>query len=82
MVDLGVMFCNSDLEPYDILMPDIDFIINRKKDLSAIILTHAHEDHIADVETIVKKTKAKIVSNYEIVNHFAEKGDFFVESIN
>ncbi|MFL2649774.1 MAG: ribonuclease J [Alphaproteobacteria bacterium] len=49
MVDLGVMFCNSDLEPYDILMPDIDFIINRKKDLSAIILTHAHEDHIGAV---------------------------------
>ena len=30
-------------------MPDIDFIIKRKKDLSAIILTHAHEDHIGAV---------------------------------
>ena len=49
MIDLGVMFSNSDTEPYDILMPDIDFIIKRKKDLSAIILTHAHEDHIGAV---------------------------------
>ena len=49
MIDLGVMFSNSDLEPYDIMMPDIDFIIKRKKDLSAIILTHAHEDHIGAV---------------------------------
>ena len=49
MIDLGVMFSNSDLEPYDILMPDIDFIIKRKDNLSAIILTHAHEDHIGAV---------------------------------
>ena len=49
MIDLGVMFSNSDIEPYDILMPDIDFIIKRKKDLSAIILTHAHEDHIGAI---------------------------------
>jgi len=49
MIDLGVMFSNSDLEPYDILMPDIDFIIKRKNNLSAIILTHAHEDHIGAV---------------------------------
>ena len=49
MIDLGVMFSNSDTEPYDVLMPDIDFIVKRKKDLSAIILTHAHEDHIGAV---------------------------------
>ena len=49
MIDLGVMFSNSDLEPYDLIMPDISFIQKRKKDLSAIILTHAHEDHIGAV---------------------------------
>ncbi|MBT8265200.1 MAG: metal-dependent hydrolase [Bacteroidia bacterium] len=35
-----------------------------------ILLTHAHQDHILDVETIAKITGATIVSNYEIVTHY------------
>jgi len=35
-----------------------------------ILLTHAHQDHILDVELIARRTGAKIISNYEIVNHF------------
>lgn len=39
-----------------------------------VLLTHAHQDHILDVEAIVKRTNAKIVSNYEIVTHFQNLG--------
>jgi L-ascorbate metabolism protein UlaG (beta-lactamase superfamily) len=39
-----------------------------------ILLTHAHQDHILDVETIAKRTGATIVSNYEIVTHYQNKG--------
>lgn len=39
-----------------------------------ILLTHGHEDHVADVEQIVKNTGAKIVSNFEVINWFAAKG--------
>ncbi len=39
-----------------------------------ILITHAHEDHILDVEAIAKRTGAKIVSNFEIVNHFGNLG--------
>ena len=39
-----------------------------------ILLTHAHGDHIADVETIAKNTNATIVSNAEIAGHYASKG--------
>ncbi len=37
-----------------------------------ILVTHAHEDHILDVESIAKRTGAKVVSNFEIVNHFGK----------
>lgn len=49
------------------LAKDIDL-----KSLKAdyILLTHAHQDHILDVETLAKQTGAKIVSNYEIVSHY------------
>lgn len=39
-----------------------------------ILVTHAHQDHILDVEAIAKNTGAKVVSNYEIVTHFGQKG--------
>ena len=35
-----------------------------------ILITHAHQDHVLDVESIAKRTGAKIVSNYEIVTHY------------
>jgi len=39
-----------------------------------ILITHAHQDHVLDVESIAKRTGALIISNFEIVSHF-EKMD-------
>ncbi|TRX37552.1 metal-dependent hydrolase [Flavobacterium restrictum] len=39
-----------------------------------ILLTHAHGDHILDVEAIAKRTNAVIVSNAEIAGYYAQKG--------
>lgn len=39
-----------------------------------ILVTHAHQDHVLDVEAIAKRTGATIVSNAEIADYYAEKG--------
>ncbi|WP_299113257.1 metal-dependent hydrolase [uncultured Winogradskyella sp.] len=39
-----------------------------------ILVTHAHQDHILDVEAIARRTGAVIVSNYEIVTHYQNLG--------
>lgn len=39
-----------------------------------ILVSHGHEDHVADVERIAKQTGAKLVSNFEIVSWFEKKG--------
>lgn len=39
-----------------------------------ILVTHAHQDHILDVEAIAKRTGAKVISNYEIVTYFENLG--------
>ncbi|MBT8254376.1 MAG: metal-dependent hydrolase, partial [Bacteroidia bacterium] len=39
-----------------------------------ILITHAHQDHILDVESIAKRTGAVLISNFEIITHFQEKG--------
>lgn len=39
-----------------------------------ILLTHAHGDHILDVDTIVERTGAVVVSNAEIAGYYEKKG--------
>ncbi|AWU43162.1 metal-dependent hydrolase [Blattabacterium punctulatus] len=39
-----------------------------------ILLTHAHYDHVCDVEIFAKKFNSLIISNYEISNFFNKKG--------
>lgn len=39
-----------------------------------ILISHGHEDHIADAESIAKRTGATVVSNFEIVSWLSAKG--------
>ena len=39
-----------------------------------ILLTHGHEDHVADAEAIAKNSGAKIVANFESVSWYGNKG--------
>lgn len=39
-----------------------------------ILLTHAHGDHVLDVEAIARRTGATIVSNAEIAAYYEKKG--------
>lgn len=39
-----------------------------------ILLTHAHGDHVLDVEAIANRTEATIVSNAEIASYYAKLG--------
>ncbi|MCI2227733.1 metal-dependent hydrolase [Polaribacter sp. MSW13] len=54
-------------------------ISNLKVDF--ILLTHAHQDHVLDVEVIAERTKAVIVSNYEIAMYYGAK-DLKVHPLN
>jgi ribonuclease J len=47
MVDLGVTFTNE--LGIEIMMPDPKYIVERRRDLVGLVLTHAHEDHIGAV---------------------------------
>ena len=39
-----------------------------------ILITHAHQDHIVDVEAIAKRTGAIVISNFEIISYFEKLG--------
>lgn len=46
LVDCGVGFAGDELPGVDLILPDLAFLEEERKGLLAIIITHAHEDHI------------------------------------
>ncbi|MEJ7935194.1 ribonuclease J [Sphingobium sp. AN558] len=49
MVDLGLTFADPTYPGVDLILPDLSFIEERRKDLLGIVLTHGHEDHIGAI---------------------------------
>lgn len=39
-----------------------------------VLLSHGHGDHVMDAETILKRTGATLISNFEIVTWYGKKG--------
>ena len=53
LVDCGLMFPDVILYGVDVVIPRMDFIIERKHKLKGIVLTHGHEDHIGALAWLV-----------------------------
>jgi ribonuclease J len=45
VVDFGVAFAGDDLPGIDLIMPDIVYLLEERRNVLGIVLTHAHEDH-------------------------------------
>src|SRR5262245_30545338 len=45
-VDLGVSFASEEHLPgVDLILPDIRYLVEERKNVAGLVLTHAHEDH-------------------------------------
>ena len=60
MVDLGIGFVDDQSAGIDVVMPNPDFIVERKADLVGIVLTHAHEDHLGAVPDLWPELEAPV----------------------
>ncbi|MCG9793579.1 metal-dependent hydrolase [Flavobacterium algicola] len=65
---------NIIVDPYISANPAAAHIDIETLNADYILLTHAHGDHILDVEAIAKRTNAVIVSNAEIADYYGAKG--------
>ncbi len=54
IVDCGVLFPGHDEPAVDLILPDLRHIENRLEDVDALLLTHAHEDHIGAIPYLLK----------------------------
>lgn len=54
IIDCGVLFPNHDEPGVDLILPDLRLIQSRLDDIEALVLTHAHEDHIGAIPYLLK----------------------------
>ncbi|ETK35764.1 ribonuclease J [Microbispora sp. ATCC PTA-5024] len=57
VVDCGVLFPEPDQPGVDLILPDFDYIRGRLDDIEAVVLTHAHEDHIGAVPYLLRERR-------------------------
>lgn len=61
MVDFGLGFGDMDTAPgVEVIVPDIDFLLQERERIEALVLTHAHEDHIGAIQHLWQKLRLPI----------------------
>ncbi|AJC89923.1 ribonuclease J [Campylobacter subantarcticus] len=78
IVDIGMSFPDGTMHGVDIIIPDFDYVRKIKNKIRAIIITHAHEDHIGAVPYFFKEFQFPIYATPlalgMISNKFEEHG--------
>jgi ribonuclease J len=72
-VDCGIGFTGGAMPGIDIMLPDPAFLAERKKSLKALIITHAHEDHIGAVAHLWKYLQCPIYTTPFTAGVLSEK---------
>ena len=73
IVDLGVTFGDDTVPGIDVIMADPDFIVERQNRLLAIVLTHAHEDHIGAVAHLWPDLRCPVYATQFTANMLQDK---------
>jgi len=60
LIDVGMSFPDEDMHGVDILVPDFSYIREIRNKIKAVIITHAHEDHIGAMPYLYKEMQFPI----------------------
>ena len=67
IVDAGMGFPEESVYGVDVCVPDFDFLDEYRENITAIILTHGHEDHLGALPYILKKFNVPVYASHYTV---------------
>ncbi len=60
LIDCGLMFPRGDQPGVDVVLPDFTWLKAAAESLKAIVLTHAHEDHIGALQWLLREVNVPV----------------------
>jgi len=63
VIDCGIMFPEVDMLGIDYILPDLNYLYERKDQIDGIVITHAHEDHAGGLQFLLREVDAPIYSS-------------------
>jgi ribonuclease J len=64
VIDAGMGFPEESVYGVDVCVPDFDFLEEYRDNITAIILTHGHEDHLGALPYILKKFNVPVYASH------------------
>ena len=73
VIDAGLMFPDPEMLGVDIVIPDFTYLLENRSKVRAVLLTHAHEDHIGALPFLLKELKVPVFGTKLTLGFVKEK---------